>query len=57
MRNELFNARPVELIATLAEKYSLIELLFVPVTEYVEAVAEMETAGSARAQAVAQTLG
>lgn len=55
--NEIFTAKPVETIERLKEKYPLIELLFVPVTEYMTARAEMETAGTARNKAYQQTKG
>lgn len=55
MPNELFNDRPTELIERLKEKFPLIELLFVPVTDYVEATAEVSTAGTSRNAAYLQT--
>ena len=53
--NELFTARPTEIIARLKETYPLIELLFVNVEEYAAANAEVQTAGTARAKAYEQT--
>lgn len=55
MHNELFNARPTELIGSLKKKYPLIEMLFVSATDYVAAVADMETDGSALSEALQQT--
>ena len=55
MQNELFTARPTELIAALKEKFPLIDLLFVPVEELTAAKLEIASAGTARAQAFAQT--
>ena len=55
MRNELFTARPTNLIARLSEKYPLISLLFVPVTELATASEQIQQVGSALAQAYAQT--
>lgn len=55
LTNELFNDRPTELIERLKEKFPLIELLFVSVNDYVQAVSEVETAGTARNKAYLQT--
>lgn len=57
MPNELFTEKPVELVERLKETYPLIELLFVPVSEYSKAFNEVNTAGTARAKAYAQTKG
>lgn len=55
LTNEIFTAKPTELIERLKVDYPLIELLFVPVQEYSAAVRELDTKGSARAAAYAQT--
>ena len=55
LTNEIFNDRPTELIERLKVQYPLIELLFVSVNDYVQAVSEVETAGTARNKAYLQT--
>ena len=54
MQNEIFNDRPTELIERLKEKFPLIELLFVSADDYIDASAELVTAGSARFKALEQ---
>ena len=55
LTNEIFTAKPTELIERLKEKYPLIELLFVPVNLYTTAKKEVETPGTARNKAYMQT--
>ncbi len=55
MQGELFTDKPAQLIERLKATYPLIELLFVNVEEYGAAKVEVQTAGTARAKAYAQT--
>lgn len=55
MQNELFTARPTDLITALKEKFPLIDCLFVPVTELTVAKLEIALAGTARNVAFLQT--
>lgn len=57
MTNQLFTARPDEIIERLSADYPLIGLLFVPVEDYATAIKELATPGSARAIAYEQTKG
>lgn len=54
MANQIFSQRPQALIATLKEKYSLIENLFVACEDYLTAEKKMNTPGTLEYRAYKQ---